>query len=69
MYKDVTEECNVLERAVEKMPGFQEKWIRYLYFQFTESEYIKPYQRVIVQMKASELKSTPIYNNAWYDSC
>lgn len=34
------------------MPGFQEIWIRYLYFQFTEDkEDVRPDQRIIVQKK------------------
>ena len=37
------------------MAGFQEIWIRYLYFQFADQEDVRPDQRIIVQKKASVL--------------
>ena len=52
-HKPVTKQCNVFEYAEEVMPGFQEIWIRYLYFQFTDQEDVRPDQRIIVQKKAS----------------
>ena len=38
------------------MPGFQEIWIRYLYFQFIDREDVRPDQRIIVRKKASMSK-------------
>jgi hypothetical protein len=52
--KDVVDDCNILKFAEKQMPGFQETWICYLYFQFTDPEKITPYQRIIIQKKVAK---------------
>lgn len=47
--KDVVYDCSILEFAKTMMEGFQETWICYLHFQFTDPENITPLQRIIIQ--------------------
>jgi hypothetical protein len=54
--KDVVDDCNILKFAKKEMPGFQEIWIPYLYFQFTDTEenLITPHQSIIIQKKVAK---------------
>ena len=49
---DVTVECREIDFVAENTPGYEKEWIRYGYFQWSNQEHIKPYQRVIVMKKA-----------------
>lgn len=50
---DVSEQCKESDFAQKKIPRYTADWSRYCYFEFKESEYIKPHQRVVVLMKVN----------------